>query len=452
VRPAGAGGGCGNAFKELPYSTKKLSYPPFQRRFWAGPSPEAEPPEDLKLQRKAMGVLVRGKYELCPPPVMCANDPLLPASFGAVFESSKFVSPTPAQAQCWPAILSGANVLCISVTGSGKTLAYGLPMIPHISARIRDKSALISDTADASPLALVLVPTRELAIQVARSFRCFQKVASISSFAIYGGKDKEESIDELKSGFPCHIIVATPGRLIDLVGSGVVSLGNVSYLVIDEADRMLQLGFDDQLNCILSHLRPDRQSHLFSATFPGKLRDACAKWIGAEVVSIRVGELSLRELPDRNKSQSNEPELQKPKEHIATEDSSSSMCAPSHPEAITHGTPPKDMDITSLTLSRNVAQDVHVCVTHKKPRLLIRYIERIRKEELQQNTRQPGLMLIFCEKIKTLIYISNFLEKNNVVCRILHGQLNQNLREQNLNDFRSVNSIIKYFPCPIQLM
>lgn len=432
-----------STFKDMPFNTKQTVYPPFQRQFWAGPRPESEPSEELKIQRKGLGVLVKGKYDLCPPPVVSINDPLLPGTFRSVFEASKFASPTPVQSQCWPAILCGANVLCISVTGSGKTLAYGLPMIPHIKARILEKSTVVSNTADVSPFALVLVPTRELAMQVARSFRCFQKIAGISSFAIYGGKDKDESIDELKSGHSCHIIAATPGRLIDLVASGVISLDNVSYLVIDEADRMLQLGFEEQLNCLLSYLRQDRQSHLFSATFPGRLRESCTKWIGSDIVSIRVGELCV---PDQRGADKKNIATEAPnnkesnKGGSSTEAQSSSTSTPEeHPHATEAVA--TDNTTTSLTLSRNVDQDVHVCVTHKKPRLLIRYIDRVRKEEANQNTRQPGLMLIFCEKIKTLVYISKFLEKNHTACRILHGQMNQAQREQSLNDFRAVMPI-----------
>ena len=247
----------------------------FQRDFWSGPVGEDPVSDDLKAIRKTLGILPKGKLTLCPPPVLEIASPYLPKEFPVIFSNLNLTKPSPVQMQCWPTIMCGANVLCIAPTGSGKTLAYSLPMIPHIDVQI--KKDPLANPGTPAPLALVLVPTRELAIQVAAVLKALKRCCGIRSLAIYGGQDKDQQLQQLTQFGRTHILVATPGRLLDLIASKHISLHAVTYLVLDEADRMLSLGFEKQLDMIASQIRPDRQSMLFSATFPGKLRESIDK-------------------------------------------------------------------------------------------------------------------------------------------------------------------------------
>lgn len=338
----------------------------------------------------------------------------------------------------------------IAPTGSGKTLAYGLPLIPHVAAeKIARKG---SKSLPVRPIGLILVPTRELAIQVALALRPLKAVASIQVVPVYGGQDKDAQLEQLSGGAgtdAADIIVATPGRLIDLMSSKHVSTSRVTYLVLDEADRMLALGFEEQLNTLAAHIRNDKQALLFSATFPGRLRNSCANWIG-EALTLRVNtmELSNDYLRDRVQSVA----VSNPEVPLA-EGSSSSLRAAKEAlgeqdtvveEAVTEASDLADQYqlSSSLTISRTVTQEVHVCVPHKKPRLLLRYILRTREKEKADGTRQPGPMLIFCGKIKTINYLLKFLNGQGLVVDKFHGQMAQPAREKVLNDFKAVRRLI----------
>ena len=272
---------------------------PFERCFWRdlpAPAPtwrqqiggSAAREAALKATRKALAVVVKGD---CPPPIASAADPHLPPYFAAFFAEAGFDAPSQVQRQCWPAALTGADVLGIAPTGSGKTVAFLLPAVPHIQAQLSQHGPLL---ASEGPISLVLVPTRELAQQVAAVAKQFRKGCGLRTLALYGGgrEGKDAQLEALYSVH--HLLVATPGRLVELLITQAVTLDRVTLLTIDEADRMLELGFEEQLNAIAEAIRPDRQTLLFSATFPGKLRAAAARWLGGErTVSIRCNTLKL---------------------------------------------------------------------------------------------------------------------------------------------------------------
>ena len=388
----------------------KLSY-------WTGAAGEDPVSEELKALRKSLGVNVRENVGICPPPFENLNSNHIPPEMAKVLEALAFRDLTAVQRQCIPAILNGANLLGIAPTGSGKTYTYGLPMISHVLHHAK----LLPKAAVPSPLALVLVPTRELAIQVASSFKLFWRIHSIKTVALYGGMDKETQLQAVSADSPLHCAVATPGRLIDLVQGGNVSLARVSYLVLDEADRMLALGFFDQLDFVSRRIRPDRQTVLFSATFPGKLREAAQSWI-RDAVLIRCNSIELSS--DSNILNENDSE---------TVDHPVGMM----PEGMKDGAEPSAVS-NSVSLPKTITQHVHVCAAHKKPRLLIKCITRIREQEKEEKVRQPGSLLIFCTKIKTLKFVEDFLRRQNLHIAILHGQLPQAQREKTLNDFRAV--------------
>uniref|UniRef100_A0A453E5D1 RNA helicase n=1 Tax=Aegilops tauschii subsp. strangulata TaxID=200361 RepID=A0A453E5D1_AEGTS len=167
--------------------------------------------------------------------------------------------PTPIQSQGWPMALKGRDLIGIAETGSGKTLAYLLPAIVHVNAQP------ILAPGD-GPIVLVLAPTRELAVQIQQETTKFGASSKIKSTCIYGGVPKGPQVRDLQKGV--EIIIATPGRLIDMMESHHTNLRRVTYLVLDEADRMLDMGFEPQIKKIVSQIRPDRQTLYWSATWP----------------------------------------------------------------------------------------------------------------------------------------------------------------------------------------
>lgn len=185
----------------------------------------------------------------------------LPLPLTKGLEAQGFFNPTPIQSAAVPIIMSGRDLLGIAPTGSGKTVAYVLPLCRHVLAN-QDKRDI------RKPVAVVLSPTRELCIQIYERIQCFTQELDLYPVCCYGGSDISQQISKIVSGH-CDIIIATPGRLIDLLvlnHGRVLSMDSVSFLVIDEVDRMCDLGFQPQMRSILSAIRSDRQSVVFSAT------------------------------------------------------------------------------------------------------------------------------------------------------------------------------------------
>lgn len=175
---------------------------------------------------------------------------------------------TPVQEQAIPTILAGKDLIASAQTGTGKTAAFLLPIIHRI----------ISSKQDEHIKALVIVPTRELAIQIDQNMEGFSYFTSVSSIAVYGGSDGASFAREkqaLSQG--ADVIIGTPGRLIAHLNLGYVKVAQLEYLILDEADRMLDMGFYDDIMKIISHLPAQRQNLLFSATMPHKIRDLAGK-------------------------------------------------------------------------------------------------------------------------------------------------------------------------------
>jgi len=170
-----------------------------------------------------------------------------------------YETPTPVQAQAVPALLAGKDLLGIAQTGTGKTAAFALPILQHLSASR-------AHPVPKSPRALILAPTRELAIQIADAFRAYGRFLGLRQTVVVGGVGYQPQIQALHRGV--DILVATPGRLMDHMDSGHVRLGRVTHLVLDEADRMLDMGFVRDVRRIVAALPKRRQSMFFSATMP----------------------------------------------------------------------------------------------------------------------------------------------------------------------------------------
>ncbi len=171
----------------------------------------------------------------------------------------KHTIPTPIQAQAIPEVLAGRDLIAIAQTGTGKTAAFALPILHRLAGARNSARAR-------APRALVLAPTRELAIQIADEFRAYGARLQLRLAVIYGGVGQKPQVDALARG--TDILVATPGRLLDLMGQRRVSLDRIEHLVLDEADRMLDMGFIRDVRRILAALPAARQSLLFSATMP----------------------------------------------------------------------------------------------------------------------------------------------------------------------------------------
>ena len=464
--------------------------------------------------------------------------------------------------QSWSSILYGNDVLVISPTGTGKTLAYCLPMVIHILSRlnhcydhdhhhdkIQNSSSDSSNTDNnsswngiddnkkkkrkypssssvppshnfLSPMALILLPTRELAIQVYSIIKSFKYHFKITSGIVYGGHDKIQQIEKLRSAccihnyrnssngsrssssnsssnssrsssssnsssnMGLHILVATPGRLIDFIQSNnnstndnddelstmMINISNISYLVIDEADRMLNLGFIEQLEKIFFHLSYDkRQSLLFSATFLGKLNHIIEKYLKDPVI-IRCNAMEFHDhsrvknnndnddnnnnsdgtendnsnynynnnniihdindntsISNKNHGYNIDDDKSSNSNYILdnsnynanadddkndqnnNDDESRSSNKIVHFDENNNNSNNNDNKTSSLTISPSIQQKIHVCASHKKPRLLIKYILQCRNHEKINKVRQVGSMLIFTNKIKTLKFLSEFL-------------------------------------------
>ncbi|OUM03274.1 DEAD/DEAH box helicase [Variovorax sp. JS1663] len=194
---------------------------------------------------------------------------LAPAILKAVHEQG-YETPTPIQAQAIPAVLEGHDLLGGAQTGTGKTAAFTLPLL-HKLTMSRSATNKFGGTG---VRALVLTPTRELAAQVEESVRTYGKYLQLSSTVIFGGVGMNPQIDRLKRGV--DILVATPGRLLDLQQQGMLDLSTVQILVLDEADRMLDMGFIHDVKKILALVPAQKQSLLFSATFSDEIRDLAA--------------------------------------------------------------------------------------------------------------------------------------------------------------------------------
>ncbi|KAJ3694098.1 hypothetical protein LUZ60_009578 [Juncus effusus] len=213
--------------------------------------------EDVEAYRKKRDITVEGKD--VPKPVMQFQDVGLPEYVMKEISKAGFVEPTPIQSQGWPMALKGRDLIGIAETGSGKTLAYLLPAIIHVNAQP------ILSPGD-GPIVLVLAPTRELAVQIQQEATKFGASSKIKNTCIYGGVPKGPQVRDLQKGV--EIVIATPGRLIDMIESHNTNLRRVTYLVLDEADRMLDMGFEPQIRKLINQIRPDRQTLLWSATWP----------------------------------------------------------------------------------------------------------------------------------------------------------------------------------------
>ena len=201
----------------------------------------------------------------------------LSAEINRALKENKFEAPFPIQEEAIPFVLKGVDVVGQAHTGTGKTAAFSLPILTKVKRN--------------GPIqALILVPTRELAVQVTTEINRFAKYTGLKTVSIYGGQSINLQHDQLRRGV--QIVVATPGRLIDHVKHGSIQLENVKYVVLDEADRMLDMGFIDDIKFILFYVNEDRQTCLFSATMPPEILRLAQEYM-KDIQQIRLNEEEL---------------------------------------------------------------------------------------------------------------------------------------------------------------
>lgn len=302
----------------------------------------------------------------------------LPAEITTIFKSflSQYEKPSSIQSSAWPFLLSGRDVVGIAETGSGKTLAFGLPLVQRLS-NLKKKKGI---------RAVVVAPTRELAIQVFEQIDKLTQASPSSKLkatCVYGGTNKDEQRRNLKG---CNIIVATPGRLKDFMSDDTVDLSKTRYLVLDEADRMLDKGFEDDIKHIISAMPSSskRQTAMFTATWPKSIRELASTFM-KEPVRITIG----RDGPDADGFQNDDGELR---------------------------------------ANPRIKQSVEVMDgVHKSSRLL----QLLRKQPKQDR------ILVFALYKKEASRLEQLIRNNGFAVAGIHGDLAQAAREKSLASFKT---------------
>lgn len=298
-----------NSYSSSSYSSSRGSNRPNNASNFINPNPNNIPiPPLVKIEYKEHEEIsstlesqiqaYRHKHEMTvtgrhiPHPISNFNHAPFPSVW--LKKLQEFSEPTAIQAQGWPVALQGRNMIGIAQTGSGKTLSFILPALVHIKNQEREGSI---DPYSKMPIALVMAPTRELACQIHEVARSYGNAIGIISACIYGGSAKGNQLRMLKGA---GLVIATPGRLIDFLEAGEISLARCSFVVLDEADRMLDMGFEPQLRQVIPKVRREHQMLLWSATWPKEVQKLARDFLGqgsfaasthsvSDIVHITIG-------------------------------------------------------------------------------------------------------------------------------------------------------------------
>ncbi|CAI5679850.1 unnamed protein product [Oreochromis niloticus] len=359
--PPGKFGNPGERLRKKHWNLDEL--PKFQKNFYQEhPDVTRRPLQEVEQYRRSKEVTVKGRD--CPKPIVKFHEAAFPSYVMDVIVKQNWTEPTPIQSQGWPVALSGKDMVGIAQTGSGKTLAYLLPAIVHIQHQP------FLEHGD-GPICLVLAPTRELAQQVQQVAAEYGRASRLKSTCIYGGAPKGPQIRDLERGV--EICIATPGRLIDFLECGKTNLRRCTYLVLDEADRMLDMGFEPQIRKIVDQIRPDRQTLMWSATWPKEVRQLAEDFL-KDYVQINIGALQL-------------------------------------------------------SANHNILQIVDVCNDLEKEDKLIRLLEEIMSEKENKT-------IIFVETKRRCDELTRRMRRDGWPAMGIHGDKSQQERDWVLNEFR----------------
>jgi len=237
--------------------------------------------EEVEKIRKEFDMGITGSN--IPNPCMNFEHLGFPISILKEFSRAGYTTPTPIQAQGWPMALSGRDMVGIANTGSGKTLSFILPAMIHAKAQAPLRRG-------DGPIVLVLAPTRELAVQIEEEAAKYIRYFGLRSAAVYGGVSYGPQREKIDRGV--EILIATPGRLIDLYERRDIFLSRVTFLVLDEADRMLDMGFEPQLRKIIPETSKKRQTLMWSATWPKEVRDLAKNYM-SDYIQVKIGSAEL---------------------------------------------------------------------------------------------------------------------------------------------------------------
>ncbi|XP_027872416.1 probable ATP-dependent RNA helicase DDX5 [Xiphophorus couchianus] len=359
--PPGKFGNPGERLRKRHWNLDEL--PKFQKNFYQEHLDVTHRPlQEVEEYRRSKEVTVKGRD--CPKPIVKFHEAAFPSYVMDVIVKQNFTDPTPIQSQGWPVALSGKDMVGIAQTGSGKTIAYLLPAIVHIQHQP------FLEHGD-GPICLVLAPTRELAQQVQQVAAEYGRASRLKSTCIYGGAPKGPQIRDLERGV--EICIATPGRLIDFLECGKTNLRRCTYLVLDEADRMLDMGFEPQIRKIVEQIRPDRQTLMWSATWPKEVRQLAEDFL-KDYVQINIGALQL-------------------------------------------------------SANHNILQIVDVCNDLEKEDKLIRLLEEIMSEKENKT-------IIFVETKRRCDELTRRMRRDGWPAMGIHGDKSQQERDWVLNEFR----------------
>ncbi|EGC39333.1 hypothetical protein DICPUDRAFT_27074 [Dictyostelium purpureum] len=351
----------GSALTDLKWDLSKLQR--FEKNFYhENEELTRTSDEEIEEFRESCMMTVKGRD--IPKPIIHFNQAPFPNYLMKEIMAAGFPNPTPIQSQAWPIALKGRDIIGLAKTGSGKTLAFLLPSIVHINAQPTLKPG-------DGPIVLVLAPTRELALQIQEQARKFGGTSQISNVCVYGGASKHSQVMMLKKGV--EIVIATPGRLIDILTSGDTNLRRVTYLVLDEADRMLDMGFEPQIRKILSQIRPDRQTLMFSATWPKEVQSLANDFL-SDHIQVHIGS-------------------------------------------------------SELTANHNVNQIVEVCSEYEKKERLFKFLEA--------NVSKDDKVIIFAETRKGVDELHRSLQSAGFKSIGIHGNKSQPERDFVLSQFKN---------------
>ena len=330
-------------------------------------------PESAADMAKRMDIRITG--EDAPGP--CSDFSLFPKKIVAMLEGQGFTAPSPIQCASWPTALAGRDVVAIAKTGSGKTLGYALPAMMYVG-----KNRSFTKWGDA-PLAMCLAPTRELVCQI--EVECNKVAAScgLRVGCVYGGVPRGEQIRVCRGGL--DMLIATPGRLLDFSGYGQVSLKEVAIVILDEADRMLDMGFEDDIRKIMGSLEK-YQTLLYSATWPKKVRKLASEFL-KNPVSVHIGDTS-----------------------------------------------------NQLVASKNVTQVIKVVGRHDKTAAFKEILAAINTEEDGSKKARPAKVIIFSATKRFCDQLADLCYEVGHKARSIHGDLTQDMRDRVLHNFRN-NSV-----------